>query len=456
MALQVDDSLAGQAVTCPGCDAKINVPQSVPRLAGSSPGTKKQQRGGWPEADPANVNIWQSLLLGLGMMALVVGLLFLIRDTFLGHLFFSGGWVNVTNFVLFFWGISIVILKYRKTKHQRDALLLDIIPESVGKTINPGNIGRFIDHLYKLPQNLRDSMMVNRIRKGLELFEARTSNSEVATLFEAQSNVDANRIAGSYALVKVFLWAIPILGFVGTVLGLSVAIAGFGMADMADVEALSASITEVTGGLATAFNTTLLGLILSLILIFPMSAMQKREEDCLNDIDAFCNETVLPKLNDGQGGDAESQQLLQNPAAFAQMLSDFSESQHTLVENLNHVTATVQASAESLELRAQEHQQRVEESLVHVLNQLMEQTVTSVNTNAEAVQQYVGTLSQGIDALNGTLEELGQRRVLITEWPRKRRWGRFFRSKAEIKSDPKPDDKPPQPKSATKPGSDSK
>lgn len=430
MALQVEPHLAGQTVTCPGCDGKISVPKSMPQVSGATPTTKKQQRGGWPEADPANVNMWQSLGLALCLVAVTLGILLAIRGTFVGDLFWTGGWVNMTNLVLFWWGISIVVLKYRKTGHQRDALLLDVLPQSVGKDINPANVDRFIDHLYRLPEQLRDSMMVNRIRKGLELFEARTSNSEVASIFEAQSNVDANRIAGSYALVKVFLWAIPILGFVGTVLGLSTAIAGFGQADMGDMEGLSDAITSVTGGLATAFNTTLLGLILSIILIFPMSAMQKREEDCLNDIDAFCNETVLPKLNDGQGGDAEVSQLLTNPAAFAQMLTDFSNSQHQLVTNLDQVTATVREAASQLETRAAEHQQRVEENLVAVLNQLSQHTVEAVQTNVQTTEQYIGTLAKGIDALNYTLGELGEKRILISEWPRRRRWWRFRKKKS--------------------------
>lgn len=378
----------------------------------------KKNRGGWPEADPANVHIWLALLIGLGMMFIAIGVLFLIRDTFVGALFFTGGWVNVANFVLFFWGLGILILKYRKTQRQGNALLLDVLPKTIGKSINPANVGKFIDHLYKLPMQLRDSMMVNRIRKGLELFEARTKNSEVTSLFQGQSEVDANRIAGSYALVKVFLWAIPILGFVGTVLGLSFAIAGFGAADMSDMEGLSASISMVTGGLATAFNTTLLGLILSIILIFPMSAMQKTEEDCLTDIDAFCNEMVLPKLNDGTANDAATNQLLANPAAFAQMLEDFSNSQQQLVENLGQVTALVQHAAGQLEQRSAEHQQRVEQSLHQSLTDLFQHTNEAIGHNAAVVETQVKSLSEGLQSLNRTLEKLGSKQIVLRELPR--------------------------------------
>ncbi|RYD72462.1 MAG: hypothetical protein EOP84_23130, partial [Verrucomicrobiaceae bacterium] len=360
MSLQSEPSMAGQTVSCPGCGNRLQIPADRPAVSGSAPAGAHRKRGGWPETDPSNVSAWRSLGLGLAAMLVTVGLLYTIRKTFVGEVFFSGGWVNYAEFLLFFWGLGILFLKNQKTKHQRDAMLLDVLPKRIGDQVNPANVGIFIDSLYRLPERLRDSMMVNRIRKGLELFETRTNNSEVAALMEAQSNIDANRIAGSYALLKVFLWAIPILGFIGTVLGLSFAMAGFGSTDLTDMTAMKGAVGAITSGLATAFNTTLLGLILSMLLIFPMSTMQKREEDCLNDIDAFCNENVLPRLNDGGVNGAQINELVTNPAAFAQMLSDFVTAQQQLVDDLRTVSGAVQEAVGQLENRAQVHQQRVE------------------------------------------------------------------------------------------------
>lgn len=141
-----------------------------------------------------------------------------------------------------------------------------------------------------MPLALRDSIIVNHIGKALELFESRPSNVEVATFLSTQSELDAYRSAGSYALLKVLLWAIPILGFIGTVIGLSTAVGSLSMGDNADPKALKQSINSLTGGLGLAFDTTLLGLILSILLSFPMVAVQKMNEHSLTIIDAFCNE----------------------------------------------------------------------------------------------------------------------------------------------------------------------
>jgi MotA/TolQ/ExbB proton channel family len=425
MSLQAEPEMGGQNVNCPGCGGRLQIPRDLPKAVGAGLGLGAQrQRGGWPETDPANVNNWLALGYGMGAMALTVGLLYLIKDSFFGQVFFTGGWVNYAEFILFFWGLGILFLKNRKTKKQMDALLLDVLPNKIGTQINPVNVAQFIDHLYRLPERLRDSMMINRIRKGLEFFEARTSNGEVAAMLEAQSTVDANRIAGSYALLKVFLWAIPILGFIGTVLGLSFAMAGFGATDLSDMTALKGAVGAITGGLATAFNTTLLGLLLSMALIFPMSTMQTREENCLNEIDAFCNEQVLPRLNDGAASDASVSKLIENPAAFAQMLANFVEGQQRLANELATVTAAVLQAATQLEERAQQHQLRVEQNFSEAIATLTLQTGESVNASVRTVEQYIGGLATGIETLNKVLAAFGERQVVLNV-PPKRGWRLF-------------------------------
>jgi len=429
MALQAEDTMVGQNVNCPGCKERIHVPSAPaePTAPGIPHGERK--RGGWPEADPSNVNVWLALGFGLVAMAVTVGALFLVQNTMVAQVFFTGGWVNYAEFVLFFWGLGILFLKNRKNRRQRDALLLEVLPNTIGGPIEEQNVGRFIAHIYKLPEHLRDSMMVNRIRKGLELFEARSNNSEVASMLNAQSNVDANRIAGSYSLLKVFLWALPILGFIGTVLGLSSAMAGFGSTDLTDVTALKIAVGAITTGLASAFNTTLLGLILSMLLIFPMSAVQKREEDCLNDIDAFCNESMLPRLNDGGAITATSSSGGAGiPPGFAELLREMTTVQKRFVEDLakvtesvRDVTTVVQYAAKQLDERSAQHQRKVEDQFGAALESLTAKTSTAVATSARSVEKYVAHLAAGIDSLYKALATLGEKKIVL-ERPRSRGW----------------------------------
>jgi hypothetical protein len=106
--------------------------------------------------------------------------------------------------------------------------------------------------------------------------------------------------------------------------GLSIAV---GSLDMTDPSKFKDAISSLTGGLGIAFDTTLLGLVLSMIMSFPMATMQKQEEETLTLIDAFCTEKLLPRLNDT--GSRGSRELL----AHAESLPEFARSLATAHES---------------------------------------------------------------------------------------------------------------------------
>ena len=76
-------------------------------------------------------------------------------------------------------------------------------------------------------------------------------------MMELQSTIDANNVASSYTLLKVFIWALPILGFIGTVIGISAAVAGLAgsLENASDISAIKGALNDVFAGLGTAFDT---------------------------------------------------------------------------------------------------------------------------------------------------------------------------------------------------------
>ena len=241
----------------------------------------------------------------------------------------------------------------------------------LGKEINSENVGAFIDQLYSFPHRLRDSVMVNRIRKGLELFEVRPSVADVGHMMSSQSDIDSMRIAGSFSMLKAFLWAIPILGFIGTVIGLSHAIGGMNF-NMDDINQVKATLQNVTGGLGTAFDATLLGLVLALLLNFPMNAMMKAEDDNLNEIDAFCNEVLLPRLNDGAGSsNALTAALGSETGAFIAALTQaLAGAQKEFLTDLHKLTAKIEEQAVNLDKRADAHSSQVAAEFSKTMTQM--------------------------------------------------------------------------------------
>lgn len=409
--MSTEDENAGQVVACPSCAEKFEIPS----LANTAPltNTKKVRhklRGGWDEEDHANVNFLLSCGIGIAITAVFLVMLVPFKGQPWSDIFLKRGWVNYAEVFLFIWGMVILALKWRKSRHQRNAMLLDVVPNSLGAEINSETVPEFVDHIYRLPMQLRDSLMVNRIRKALELFEKRNDNSEVTVILNAQSDIDSNRITGSYTMLKVFLWAIPILGFIGTVQGLSQAVSSLS-AGGTDPEALKASINNLTSGLGIAFDTTLLGLVLSMIMSFPMAAMQKNEEETLTLIDAFCSEKLLPRLNDStRDVNADYFSSVGDLPAFAGSLAKAHES---FLVNLRQATTLLADAGETLQRRLDSHQTHVEGAFIQSINRLTTETREALTKPAIELNQYFATLSKGVESLNETLKALGGETIIV-------------------------------------------
>ncbi|MGJ8697040.1 MAG: MotA/TolQ/ExbB proton channel family protein [Verrucomicrobiaceae bacterium] len=397
----------GQQVQCPACQNRLEVPKEIASSGGNAP--KNPERMGWEEGDHANVSFGKSLLIGAGITVVYLLMMVPFKGARFGDLFLDRGWVNYVETFLFFWGIVILVMKWKKNQGQERAVLLNLFPEHLGKEIHAGNVGAFIDNIYNVPLSLRDSIIVNRIRKALELFESRVDNGEVGAFLNTQSDIDANRSGGSYTLVKVFLWAIPILGFIGTVMGLSVAVGSLAMGDNADPEALKASINSLTGGLGVAFDTTLLGLILSILLSFPLAAVQKKEDETLTMIDAFCVEKLLPKLNDSRNlvGD----ELLEQADSIPQLVSSLARAHETFLVNLNESTRLLSQTGEVLQKRLEEHQSVVEKSFTEAVAKMSDTSSEVFLKSHLQLERTFENLSHGIDSINRSLKDLGENKI---------------------------------------------
>lgn len=463
MTLQVEAEMAGRMVRCPGCTTKLQIPggasEAAPPAADANPwdgekqheisgetstqpqsfeesySPQKPQRTGWIETDPTNPNGFIAFAMGLVSACAILGILYTFNPPadkaaalystteWLAALFFKHALVSVTNTIFFCWAISILYLKMSKLRQQRLALMLDVLPMELGQEINSENVGAFIDHLYGFPHRVRDSMMVNRIRKGLELFEVRPSIDRVSNMLSSQSDIDSIRIGASYSLVKAFLWAIPILGFIGTVIGLSHAIGGMNFGNSEDIKAVISMLQNVVGGLGTAFDATLLGLVLAMLLNFPMNAMIKAEDDNLNEIDAFCNEVLLPRLNDGgDSNNALTQALGSETGAFIAALSKaLAGAQQEFLNDLKAVTAKVQEQAMNLDRRADAHAVQVATEFSKTMIKLREDVTSAISESAVKTTDYVRTLASGLQGLNNVLTALGEKQVLVQQ-VRKKGW----------------------------------
>ena len=275
---------------------------------------RKTHFSGSPDTD---VGLLSSAAFGVLLTAAAYALLWATRHSPLSAMFFQKSalisWVPPIEVYLTSWGLSIIILKFRLRRKQEQFLnspVLDGLPER----ITAEDARALLVRLNDSEPRWTESLLLHRVGRLLSHFQTTQDRSEAAALSTAQSDIDGTTLRSSYTMVKVFVWAIPILGFIGTVIGLQEAIRGF--AGLSNVDRLQEQMAPITGGLGGAFQATLIALAFSLLLMFPSSASERAEWRFLNLVDDFCNDQILRRLfvatlsSGGAGIDEQGVRLL--------------------------------------------------------------------------------------------------------------------------------------------------
>jgi hypothetical protein len=174
------------------------------------------------------------------------------------------------------------------------------------------------------------------------------------------------------------------------------------------------SIAGVIAGLGTVFDTTLLGLVLATLLNFPMSLLAKAEDDNLNKIDAFCNEILMPRLNDGGGIAGNDMGGFMDTVVKA-----VANAQKEFLKDLNILSAKMNDYAMNLDRRVEAHQERVHSEFTDAMLRLREDLTAAVKDSVKVTTDYTRGLATGIQSLNEVLKDLGSKQVVIHQVKKK-------------------------------------
>jgi hypothetical protein len=198
----------------------------------------------------------------------------------------------------FFGGATILFLKGKKIKFQERALKLAAVPAEPEFILTETTATTVLARIHSLVDQPRHFVLLNRIDRALSNFKNIGQVNDVSAILRAQAENDEDQVASSYTVVNGLVWAIPVLGFIGTVLGLSLAIGRFTQTLQAegDLDKIRASLQGVTGGLATAFESTLVALTFTLILQLMITFQQKREMAFLDECNDYCHSHIIAKL----------------------------------------------------------------------------------------------------------------------------------------------------------------
>jgi hypothetical protein len=143
------------------------------------------------------------------------------------------------------------------------------------------------------------------IRLALGKYALSRSSPDVTETVRTQAEVEQGRLVSSMATIHYLAWAIPALGFLGTVRGLA---AGLTMTQRLDEE-IQPFVDHVTRNLTVAFDTTFIALLLSLVLMFLVHTVQREEEEVVIDSQQYCLEHLVNRLYDPEAVTHEAEPL---------------------------------------------------------------------------------------------------------------------------------------------------
>lgn len=206
--------------------------------------------------------------------------------------YLAGHWVEYVEVAMFSVGLSAIALRFIGLLVQRS----ELGREHLGQAVEGGHLpSEAADMLDELPERSgAEGYLVGRLRSALEYVRRTGSADTLESHLKYLSDVDAGRAANSGGLVRFVVWAIPIMGFLGTVIGITVAIAELSPSQIEN-------ISGVVAGLGTAFDTTATALGLSMVLMFLQFLVDRSEQGLLAGVDAAAWDALIGRFQSDAG-----------------------------------------------------------------------------------------------------------------------------------------------------------
>ena len=187
--------------------------------------------------------------------------------------------VECVEVVLFCCAISALGAKVLRSRIERRACRADVLPAWDGRPVPIAEAAQLLASVQKMPARLRNTFLGQRLIAVLEFLRQRGAADDLDDQLRTLADNDVVSMEGGFALTRFITWAIPILGFLGTVLGITTAIHG------ATPEVLEKSLSAVTDGLSYAFDATALALALTMITMFISFLVERDEQGVLDAVD---------------------------------------------------------------------------------------------------------------------------------------------------------------------------
>ena len=186
----------------------------------------------------------------------------------------------------FLWAMLIMGYKALLVRRERRMLDRDLIHVPEGIKVLPEDAKDYARQLEGLPAEEKSMLVVRALQRTLDRFAATRSIRDSAETSRAVCDAEADRLDSGFAMIRYIAWAIPAIGFVGTVRHISEAL-------LQAHKAVTGDITNVTSSLGIAFNATFVALSLTIVLMFFLHQLQQLQEGFVHNTDHWIDQHLI-------------------------------------------------------------------------------------------------------------------------------------------------------------------
>ena len=192
-------------------------------------------------------------------------------------------------FVLALWVFAIMGLKAKLVLDERRLLSRSLLEVTPGTSILPEDARQYSRPLQTLAENEREYLLPRTLLAALQRFGSTRNIQDVASAIKEVCETESDRLDSELSMIRYIIWAVPSIGFIGTVRGIGEAL---GQAH----KAVEGDIVGVTVSLGVAFNSTFIALIISIFIMFLMHQLQLMQERHVLDTQNYCDINLLRHL----------------------------------------------------------------------------------------------------------------------------------------------------------------
>lgn len=192
-------------------------------------------------------------------------------------------------FILMLWAMAIMGFKGRTALKERSLLDQSIVTVAEGMSILPEDTREYARPIQALDAETRSLLVPRALLAALQRFASTRNVQDVSEAVRSICTSESDRLDSELSMVRYIAWAIPSIGFIGTVRGIGDAL---GQA----YRAVEGDIAGVTASLGVAFNSTFVALVISIVLMFLMHQLQLIQERLVLDAQTYCDQSLIRHL----------------------------------------------------------------------------------------------------------------------------------------------------------------